>query len=229
MAFNRLHFICSVSALLLFASCNSDNPTQANAATTVVNRLIFTGTADVGGTVKVELDDTRMEAVLDGNADYSNGILPGLPLLLPHYSLVTITISDLDYYGDVVSIECKASSTKKIPLEWKGPAGSYYEGPNGIMYVYDSGLPQYLEQGLDDTITSAVIPVPTPAMGAGYHFYMDCTGSDSSEYRVTLYDRTSPLAHSITTKFDINSGTMEGVVRIHRIGDGYHPFMDILL
>jgi len=230
MSFNKIKIAFMIGmSLMLFVSCSDDPASQPEASTAVVNRLIFTGTANSGGNVAIELDDTKLEAVLDGNPNYNGGVLPGLPSLPFHKSLIKIDITDLNYDDDTVTINCAVSSSNKIPLEWRGNAGSFYENTDGIMYVYDSGLPQYLEQQTDEALLEAVIPVPTSVLGAGYHFNTLCAGSDGNEYRVSFYDRTTSCAHGIMTTFSVVNGTVEGIIRVHRIGDGYHPYMDILL
>ncbi len=231
MSFNKIKIALFVGTSLMLFACNDETPTNVSEpAAVVVNRLIFAGTADTGGSVKIELDDTKLETVLDGNPNYNGGVLPFPPQLPFHSSLITINMTDLNYYEDVVTITCPSSSSNKIPLEWRGDAGSFYQNTDGVMYVADLGLPQYLEQQTDDVLLDAVIPVPTTTLlGVGYHFNMLCTGSDSNDYRVSFYDRTSPYAHGITTTLSVVNGTVEGVIRVHRLGDGYHPYLDILL
>lgn len=224
MSFNKIKIALLVGTSLMLFACNDQNPTDVSEpAVVAVNRLIFTGTADTGGSVKIELDDARLEAVLDGNPNYGGNVLPAVPSLPCRASLITVDITDLNYYGDNVTINCPSSSSNRISLEWRGTAGSFYENTDGVMYVFDLGLPQYLEQQTDDALLDAVIPV------SATHFDRLCTGTDGNDYRISFYDRNSPYAHGITTTFSVVNGTVEGIMRVHRLGDGYHPYLDILL
>jgi len=225
----KVTFLAAGASLMLFA-CNNNTPTPQPQPDVVVNRLIFTGTADTGGDVKIELTDTKLESVLDGNPNYSGAVLPNPPVLPFHTSLITVDMTDLNYYEETVTINCASSSSNKIPLEWRGTVGSFYENTDGLLYVMDLGFPQYLEQQTDDALLDAVIPIPTATLlGVGYYFNTLCTGSDGNEYRVSFYDRTNPYAHGITTTFSVVNGTVEGIIRVHRLGDGHHPYLDILL
>ena len=230
MSFNKMKIVFMVGTSLLLFSCNNNDLTpQPQPAPLVVNRLVFTGTANTGGDVRIELDDAKLETVLDGNPNYNGGVLPSPPQLPFHESLITIDITDLNYYGDVVTVNCAASSSNKIPLELIGNAGSFYENTNGVFYLQDNSLPQYLEQQTNEVFLEAVIPIPTSILGSGYYFNTLCTASDGNDYRVSFYDRTNPFSHGITTTFSIVDGTVEGIIRIHRLGEGYHPSFDILL
>ena len=230
MAFNKIKIVFMIGASLMFYACNSEDPTSLSQPETVAtNRLIFIGTADTGGSVKIELNDAKLESVLDGNPNYNGGTLISPPMLPYHKSYVRIDITDLNYYDDVVTISCPVSYANKMPLEWRGNAGSFYENTDGILYVQDLGLPQYFEQQTHEALLEAAIPVPSLVLGAEYNFNTLCSGSDGNDYRISFYDRTSPYAHGITTTFSVVNGTVEGIIRVHRLGDGYHPYLDILL
>ena len=235
MSFNKLKIAFLAGTSLLILSCNNETPVQPapEPASPVINRLIFNGTAHTGGDVTITLNDTKLEAVLDGNPRFANlPALSGLPMLPPRFSLISAELTELNYYGETVTISCAESSSSLIPLEWHGDAGSFYQNSNGIMYVYDTGMSQYFEQQDDDALSAAVIPdysTFSAILGNGYLFYIECTGSDGLDYRVSFYDRSTPEAHSITTTFSVEEGTVEGILRVHRIGDGHHPFLDILL
>jgi hypothetical protein len=241
MAFNRIKIVLLAGASLLISSCRNDDVTsqpqpQPQPAPLKVSRLIFTGTANTGGDVKVTLNDPKLELVLDGNSNYSgqSDVCLLFPCYPPRFSLISVEMVDLNYYGDSVSITCAESDSSRIPLEWRGSVGeSLYENSNGIMYAWDN-VGHYYEQDTNEVLTEAVIPDYSAfaVLGTGYVFAIECTGSDGSDYRVSFYDSSTDQAehsHSITTTFSVEKGTVEGIIRVHRIGDGYHPYMDILL
>jgi hypothetical protein len=236
MAFNKIKIVLLAGTSLFILSCHeTTTTTQTQPETPTASRLTFTGTAHTGGTVKVTLDDNKLELVLDGDPNYVSTVMPipAPPYLAPRASMINIEMTDLNYYGDIVTVTCVESDANKIYLEWRGAAGNFYENTGGTMYVFDSGGPEYLEQKDDEALLEAVIPTPNPPslpLGAGYYYFTtDCTGSDGSDYRVSFYDSSTSYTHGITTTFSVTDGTVEGIIRVHRIGDGYHPYMDILL
>ncbi len=223
MKSNKLIFALLFLAGLNFTACDNVSDPQASTVTTIENRLIFTGYAESGAYIKVELSDTHIESLLDGN---NSGVTT--PLLIPssltlpaHSSLATITLTDINYYGKLIpSVTCSSDPDNKLSLVWVGPLGDYYEGPNGYLYLDDILMgSQYVLQGSSETLNEAVIVS---------YYYSDCVSDDGSSFRVSFYPRTDVLSHSIETTFSVDEGTIKGIVRLHRVGDGYTPYIDLL-
>ena len=208
--------------ILGFSACENVTDPQASTVSTYVNRLIFESDADSGGHLKVEIKDTFIENLLDGNGDVVTPLLlPPTPLLPFHESLVDFTFTDVNYYGETIAdITCSGSSESLLPLLWEGPLGEYYEGPNGYLYLDDTIIgSQYILQGSSDVISGAVVVSS---------FHAECTSSDGEAYRATLYPASNVLSHGISTSFSVDKGTLKGIVRLHRVGDGHDPFIDLL-
>ena len=211
-------------SLLFFSACENEVDPQGAPMATKVNRLIFEAEAESGGHLKVELSDTHIESLLDGN---QSGITT--PLLIPsnsyvlplHQSLASFSFTDVNYYGvTIADITCSSNPESKFPLLWVGPLGDYYEGFNGYLYLDDIiGGSQYVLQSDNEVINSAAV---------AEYFYADCTSSDGNAYRVSFYPPSDPLSHSIQTTFSVDKGILEGIVRLHRVGDGYTPYIDLL-
>jgi hypothetical protein len=235
MLFNRIKIVFLAGTSLFVLSCNNSTTTQTQPSTPTVSILTFTGTAHTGGDVTITIDDSALELVLNGDPDYngSSTAIPAPPYLAPRSSMVNIDMASLNYYGDVVNITCVESASNKMFLVWQGMAGNFYENTGGTMFVFDAGGPQYFAQTTTEALLTAVVPTPNPPVlpaGANYYYFStDCTGDDGSDYTVSFYDSSTPYAHGITTTFSVVDGTVTGIIRVHRIGDGYHPYMDILL
>jgi hypothetical protein len=231
--FNVSALVCALSAAALI-SCNSDVTDQQSSdpgasAPVFVSRLIFTGDANVGGTVKVEIKDSYIEGVLDGNSDWlgNTATAPFGTPLAAYTSPVKITISNLTYHDQTVAeITCSEDTNNQMSMAYEGPSGTYYEGTDGKLYLYTGtilGVLQYSEQGLADAITKASLAVD------GF-FLVNCKDSDGNDYEVSLYPSNDILSHGITTTFDVASGAIEqGIVRVHKVAEGHVPYVDMVL
>jgi len=214
--------LLSLFALTIFALTACDNvTTDPDPAEPVVNKLIFQSEAESGGTVKVELNDTFIESLLTGN---NSGVttpllLPATPALPVHESSIKVNLSDIDYYGQIISgIECVSDET--IGLIWEGPLGEYYEGPNGYLYLDDVLIGnQYVLQGDTEIIDTAIV---------NSFYYMNCTSSDGVAYKLSFYPSNHVLSHGIATRFSVEEGSFTGIIRLHKVGEGYLPYLDLL-
>lgn len=242
MTLNKIKIVLLAGTSLFVLSCHhttTTTTTQTQPAATATSRLIFTGTVHTGGDVKITIDDPALEAVLDGNPNYSglSYVCLSFPCFAPRSSFISVEMTDLNYYGDSVSITCVESDSFKIPLTWRGSIGeSLYEYSDGTMYAWDN-VGHYYEQGTNEAIVAAIIPdyfdfSTILQVSSDYFFSTDCTGDDGADYRLSFYDSSVhqvQYSHGITTTFSVTKGTVEGIIKVHRIGDNYHPDMDILL
>ena len=98
MIFNRVKIAFLVGTSLLVLSCNNSTVTTTTQPSVPdTSKLIFTGTANTGGDIKITLDDPALETMLDGNPDYTSNMLQALPMLPPRFSLISVDITDLNY------------------------------------------------------------------------------------------------------------------------------------
>ncbi len=230
---NGLFFVLLTFATFSFTACEKGTTSNPQTATIPpVNRLIFEADADSGGHLKMEIDDTHIESLLDGNTniDVTPLLIPYPPisnLLSTHESLAKFTLTNINYYGETISeITCDSDPDYKFPLLWQGFIGDnlrdYYEGFNGYLYLDDISQAQtYALQGVNDTITYAAVADNTP-------FSADCTSTDGESYIITFYDATDVRSHGIQTTFSVETGSIKGIVRLHRVGDGHVPPLDML-
>jgi len=230
---NGLSFVLLVFVTFSFIACKKNTTSSEPASVASVNRLIFESDAESGGHLKMEIDDTHIESLLDGNTSGVTSLpISASNFTLPlHESLVKFTFTNVNYYGETISeVTCDSNPDSKFSLLWKGSIGSsiwnYYEGFNGYLYLLDDTDPIpanhfYAIQGESDTITSA-------AVADGTYFSADCTSADGEAYTVSFYPSDDVLSHSIQTTFSVEKGTIEGIVRLHRIGDGHVPPLDML-
>ncbi|MFH1223117.1 MAG: hypothetical protein V1647_02090, partial [Pseudomonadota bacterium] len=229
-----LKIFLTAALVALISSCRSEEPIPGPEPAPVVNRLIFNGTATTGGDVKIEFFDTAFENILDGNAKSAYGWQPWSEYLAgnfsDHKSVMEVTITNLNYYGETISeIICASSDTNKIPLVASDGTTIFFEHTDGKFYFFDGLQMLFLEQGVNEVITELSIPVSSLTDPNPY-FKMDCAGNDGSAYTVSFYTAdTEDMSHGIVTKFFIEKGTIEGLIKIHRIGDGYHPIFDIYM
>ena len=210
--------ICS-AFLMVFISCSSDVTPSPQAETPFVSRLIFIGDANVGGSAKVEIKDSYIESILDGNPDWQGNILTPTTALPLYSAPVKVTISNLSYYDQVVDeIVCSDDVKNKILLQYRGPFGAYFMGTDSKLYR-ETGVLQYIEQGLSEYITSASIET---------FFFTSCQDTNNVPYEVSFYPYSDELSHGITTIFNVTNGSLRGIIRIHRVGDGHVPYIDLL-
>ncbi|MCX6112484.1 MAG: hypothetical protein NTY22_04260, partial [Proteobacteria bacterium] len=175
--FNFFALMCTISVMSLI-SCNSHVTPNPQPAPPFVSRLIFTGEADVGGSTKVEIKDSYIESVLDGNPDWQGNILNPVSPLPSYASPVKITISNLVYYDQIIdTITCNDDVKNKMLLQYKGPFGTYFVGPDGKLYR-TIGVLQYIEQGLTEDITNASVNA---------FFLVTCQDSNGNSYEVSFY------------------------------------------
>ncbi|MEI6079464.1 MAG: hypothetical protein WCQ53_02340 [bacterium] len=216
--------LCSACVATLM-SCGDSTPapvdqTTPAAATVVLSRLIFTGEANVGGAVKVEIKDSYIESALDGNPGFLGTTLTTLTALPEHKSSIKVTIDNLSYYDQApTQIVCNEDSNNKMSIVYSGPFGSYYEGTAGKLYRATAPL-QYIEQGLTENITEAAVSA---------FFLTSCKDTNGNSYEVSFYPSSDPLSHSITTTFRVLDGSLKGIIRVHHEGEGHVPFVDMLL
>ncbi|MEI6092963.1 MAG: hypothetical protein WCQ47_04685 [bacterium] len=211
--------------MVLFASlisCNNDSSSQVNpqpAAPIFVSRLIFIGEANIGGSIKIEIKDTYIDSILDGNTDWQDNVLNPISSLPLYASPTKITISNLSYYGETINkIICQDDSNNPMQVQYEGPYGAYFKGPDNKLYRIVGPL-QYIEQGRVEKIANASIRS---------FFLTQCTDDNSNIYEVSFYPDSDDLSHNITTNFDILSGGLKGIIRVHKEGDGYTTYVDML-
>lgn len=212
---------------LSFFSCGgSESVASPDAAETIMveGRLVFTGTADNGSSIRLEFFDDYLETVLDGNV-YDNGTIP-VPLVSVPYTLpFELKITDFTYYEKAVDIHCvKDVYANKVNVNIKGsiPNGHqavYAIGSDGVFYVCDQTLHSnfcaigayYGLQGPQDEMdTVEVLPSVT------YNPKYTCNGSDDNEYELMLHGEYDESGLSINTSFDIRDGSVTGVMSIKK-------------
>ena len=210
--------ICSV-LFMSFISCGSKVTPAPQPEPPFVSRLIFIGDASVGGSAKIEIKDSYLESILDGNPDWQGTILTPTTALPLYSAPVKVTISNLSYYDQVVdAIVCTDDVKNKISLAYKGPFGTYFMGTDGKLYR-QTGVLQYVEQGLSEYLTSASIET---------FFLVNCQDSNGVSYEVSFYPYTDELSHGITTILNITNGSIRGIIRVHKVSEGHIPYVDLL-
>lgn len=212
--------LCCLILFICLMSCKSDDPKpNPQPAPIFVSRLIFIGESNVGGSAKIEIKDSYIESVLDGNPDWQDNSLNPTSSLPLYASPTKITINDLSYYGDLISeIVCLDDTNNQMQVQYEGPYGAYFKGPDGKLYR-SIGVLQYVEQGLMEEIHNASIR---------NFFLAECIDENNNVYDISFYPDVDPLSHGVTTDMDIVNGGLRGIIRVHKIGDGYTTFVDML-
>jgi len=213
-----LSLLCS-AFLMIFISCSSDITPAPQPEKPFVSRLIFIGNANVGGSAKIEIKDSYIESVVDGNPDSLGNTLTPTTNLPLYSSPIKVTISNLSYYDQVVDeIVCNEDTDNKMSLQYRGPFGSYFMGTDGKLYR-QIGVLQYIEQGLTEDITSASI---------GAFFLVNCQDTNGIPYEVSFYPSSDELSHGITTILNVTNGSLRGIIRVHKVSEGHVPYVDLL-
>jgi len=234
----KTFLMVAVAAIFIFASCGDSDVVAPLPAPTPTPKLVFTGNISNGGTIDAELTDTVLNDRTDGNASSLSSTMainlnnPNLPAgfeALSDFTL-TLTLTNLNYWGEnIEEIKCETTAGEKLPLVVlkltnDGSYAQYFQQRDVNLYYIDVPTSMLVEQGANDKIKEFDIDKTDPT----FKFVMNCTGSDSSSYTLTIYPASNVLSHGIITKFSAETEEITGIMMVHRVDDGY-PDCEILM